>query len=95
MNVEQPLEGGTILYQKPTPKQDKEGGINPAFDSRALRPSKQRSGAAKFAAPPIAFFVRCSLSTSGKPAFLVYSTGYAENFSLARGYYYDGYRAAT
>ena len=28
MNVEQPLEGGTILYQKPMPKQDKGGGIN-------------------------------------------------------------------
>ena len=35
------------------PKQVKEGGINPAFDPRALRPSKQRNGAANFAAPSL------------------------------------------
>ena len=48
------IGSGTNLYQKPMPKQDKEGGINPAFDFRA-RPSKQRSGAANFVTPLLTF----------------------------------------
>ena len=32
MNVEQPLEGGTILYQKPTPKQDKKNATTCIFE---------------------------------------------------------------
>ena len=81
------------MYQKSTPKQDKGGGINPP--PRALACGLEDDAAGRHS-PPRRFpsFVLRSLITSGKPAFLVYSTGYVENFSLAWGYYYDGYRAA-
>ena len=51
MNVEQPLEGGTILYQKSMPKRDKGGGIFPTAEGARLRTGRQRGGAA-FAVPP-------------------------------------------
>lgn len=49
------------------PKQDKEGGINPAFDSRA--PSFKTAGGNL---PPrcLLFFVLRELVTSGKPALI-------------------------
>ena len=43
---EQPFGGGTNLYQKPMPKQDKEGGIIPAFDLRM--PRFQNAGNPRF-----------------------------------------------
>ena len=53
MNVEQPLEGGTILYQKPTPKQDKGGGIFPTAEgARVVLISRGRQNAATLLATP-------------------------------------------
>ena len=55
--MQHPWDNSTIFYQ-----QDKEGGINPAFAPRALRPSKQRSVAASFASP-----LRRALKQAGNP----------------------------
>lgn len=40
LRPKQPLEVGTNLYQKPTPKQDKGGGINPPPNSLAVARSQ-------------------------------------------------------
>ena len=67
-NQKQRQKGGTKIQQKPMPKQDKEGGINPAFDPRALCPLKWRSGAAIWRPATFSSVVRRALVTSGKPA---------------------------
>lgn len=61
---------GLIVVLKPMPKQVKEGGINPTFDLRALRLSKQRSGAAICRPAAYFFFISRALTTSGKPALI-------------------------
>ena len=59
-NAEQPFEDGMNLYQKPTPKQDKGGGINPP--PRALACGLENDAAGRqFAAPPRSVF-RLSLA---------------------------------
>ena len=51
LRPKQPLEDGTNLYQKPTPKQDKGGGINPP--PRALACGLENDAAGRqIAAPP-------------------------------------------
>ena len=68
LRPKQPLEDGTNLYQKPTPKQDKGGGINPP--PRALACGLQDDAAGRLL-PPRRFpspALRL-LATRGKPAF--------------------------
>ena len=60
LRPKQPSEDGTNLYQKPTPKQDKGGGINPP--PRALACGLENDAAGRqFAAPPRSVF-RLSLA---------------------------------
>ena len=61
--MQHPWDNSTIFYQ-----QDKEGGINPTFDSRA--PSFKTAGGNL---PPrcLLFFVLRELVTSGKPALWI------------------------
>ena len=60
LRPKQPLEDGTNLYQKPTPKQDKGGGINPP--PRALACGLENDAAGRqIAAPPRSVF-RLSLA---------------------------------
>ena len=69
---ERPFEDGTNLYQKPTPKQDKESGHFMGYNVtlEGARHVLTNSVAGRyFAAPLRCFSVLYSLSTSGKPAF--------------------------
>ena len=50
MNVEQPLEGGTILYQKSMPKQDKKNAATCIFEL-PLRADYSRETRVKFVNP--------------------------------------------
>ena len=59
---------GLIVVLKPMPKQDKEGGINPTFDPRALCPLEWHSGATNFAVP-----LRRALKQAGNPLFFLLS----------------------
>lgn len=58
LRPKQPLEDGTNLYQKPTPKQDKGGGINPPPMALACGLENDAAGGecrpAAFRLPPLA-----------------------------------------
>ena len=64
---ERPFEDGTNLYQKPTPKQDKGGGINPP--PRALACGLENDAAGRLLPPRrIPLSASRSFATRGKPA---------------------------
>ena len=68
LRPKQPLEDGTNLYQKPTPKQDKGGGIDPP--PRALACGLEYDAAGRQMPPRrIPSSASRSLATRGKPAF--------------------------
>lgn len=70
MNVEQPLEGGTNLYQKPMPKQDKGGGIFPTAESARFCPYKQQATGLQNAAPLLATPSIARYKNAGNPRLI-------------------------
>ena len=67
LRPKQPLEDGTNLYQKPTPKQDKGGGIDPP--PRALACGLEYDAAGRQMPPRrIPSLASRSPTTRGKPA---------------------------
>ena len=70
LRPKQPLEDGTNLYQKPTPKQDKGGGIFPTAESARFCPWKRCGGAANAAPPHSVFRLSLAYNTRETRGFL-------------------------
>ena len=82
LRPKQPLEDGTNLYQKPTPKQDKGGGINPP--PRELASVLADSAAGRQNAASLLALLRLLLALNTRETRVKSANFYAEEILIKR-----------